>query len=557
MKFVYEYSNPDQLAKITFPYSGKISFYLIGGGGGRGGNDAGSQGHPGQHGAYFSGEFQIANNTTLVVCAGGGGKRGVSGAAGWGGGAGGESILLPGGVGGNAGGGGSSGAGGGGGAASFIMTEATYNSLLNAISTNNFDNLDWPHFTAGGGGGGGGAGLYSWGRTSIPTDGGTTIVKTVSKLQDLYGGAGVNKGGDGGGGGGGGSGWSKPFLGNFIIGGGMGGTTVGGDSGAFTGTAGSSYITNKSGGGISLITIFQRYTERNASSIRPLNQPLFQLPYDNKGLGGGNTNSTSWDGGDGYVRLEYTPDNQDISEIYTKRNASFTKVPEIFVRANNNNIWQQVKDVYVKDNGSWVNVFHLVPDNEYTPTLQNLNTVVRGPQNKGSDVGWVATNWGTWYSYNAFLWNYAVSRASIWTLGANEFTTTVFIPVAGNYRMFVASDNSGYCVINCKRGTSLDSYNSWPGYKEYIVNLPKGEVYLTAGYTNNEGPGGIAVQLTDMAGNNVWNTRSWVAGTYNFKYNTVDAGLIGGAICGTITDLTPEAPPPEPPPEVYDGGGGG
>lgn len=566
MKFIYEYSNPDQLVKVTFPYPGKITFYLIGGGGGRGGNDAASQGGAGQHGAYLSGQFRIVGNTTLVLSPGGGGKRGVSNSDFAGtdaGGVGGESILLPGGDGGFAGYNGYSGSGGGGGAASIIMTLATYNSLVQAINTNNTTNLDWPHFTAGGGGGGGGAGVYAYAISPITlTENGTgttavrKVVLGVDKHTNLYGWTGVGHYGDGGGGGGAGSGWSRSFEGD-IIGSGIYGYARGGDVGAVGGSAGASYITNKSGGGISDIKIFHIYTERNAGSIRALNQPLWQLPYDDKGIGGGNTNSRSWDGGDGFVRLEYEPDNQDTSDIYTKRNSSFGKVPEIYIRANNNNIWQQVKDVYVKNNGSWVNVFHVVPDEEYVPSLENLNAVIRGPQNKGSDVGWVGAQWGTWYFGNyPILWDYGIAKTSIWTLGTNEFTTTVFIPVAGNYRMFVASDNSGYCIINCKRGTSVDSFNTWPGYKEYIVNLPKGEVYLTAGYNNTGGPGAIAVLLTDMSLNPIWNTRSWVAGTYRFKYNTIDASLIGTPVCGTITDLTPEAPPPEPPPPDYGGGGG-
>lgn len=508
MTFKYTFNDPNQVIKMTFPFSGKVIYSICGGGGGGGGPDDIYPAASGSTSDFRKGEFTIpTNNYSIVVHPGGGGKRGGWTGNGEGGGLGGDGILK-GGNGGSGGPVGTSGGGGGGGAASFIMAFAEYQELI----AENLSNII-PLVVIGGGGGGGGAGRWGGQSTSV------SLRQTLSSLLALNGANGQSHPSDGGGGGGGGAGWVTVSNGN-ALGGGGGGLSGVGDTTGQSGANGRSTV---------LVSV--------SSTTRP-------TELVNAGIGG----LAGANGTNGVVVIEYIPDSQDTSDVYVNHKLTqfdpltFKKVPEIYIRANSNRTWQQVKDVYVKQNGNWVNIFHVVDESAYAPTVVNANSIVKGPLNKGSDLGWVISQGVVpeWSNHSGVLNTYGISKDSVWKLGASEFTTTVYIPSTSNYRLRVASDNTGYAIINCNRGSTNNTFNIAPGYKDFIVNLPKGEVYLKVGYTNNEGPGAIAVILYDLSGNIVWNTRAWQNGTYSFTYNTSQAGVIGVPDCASITDITAE-----------------
>ena len=203
---------------VPVTIQGPITLELISGAGGNGGNDV----DPG-YGAY-PGHLVVSTLTvnpgdTVLASVGGAGVGGGSGSGSGTQGQGGYGGVFgyTGGTGGWAGYAGWSGGGGGGGGATAVK----HNGSLIAV--------------AGGGGGGGGGGWHSSGRGQVS---GSTGVIT--------GGQGTNKdghdGNDGGGGGGGGGGYF----------GGIGGPTVGGDEGAYSGADGQNLIPT---GGSSTTTI--------------------------------------------------------------------------------------------------------------------------------------------------------------------------------------------------------------------------------------------------------------------------------------------------------------
>lgn len=507
MAFKYTYTDPNQIIKVTFPYAGRIDYIVGGGGGGGGGGDV-RPGGAGGPGSFLQGWFTVPANTVLVMQAGSGGRRGANGYY-VPGGAGGEGLFKGGNGGGGSYGGGYSGSGGGGGAASFIMTLETYNKFVNNDITVPLN----PLIVAGGGGAGAGDGWHE-GAKGVP--GGGQIYRIgLNSIQTFYGEDGYTHYGDGGGGGGGGGG----YIG-LNRGGGAGGAAGIGDVGGYGGSAGAVNAA------YSDTTFGLKIT---SSNIRPENVTA--------GLGGGpDANGTN-----GIVSIEYTPVDQDEYDIYSKINGAFKKATGVYVRANNGNTWQKVKEAYVKQSGAWVRVLRVIDPNTYAPILQNVNSTIKGPLNKGVDLGWVAVTGVAEWSGSTTMNSYAIANESIYKLGSHEFTTTVFIPEAGNYRIIAASDNIGYVTANCKRCSTVDSFQTAPGYKSFIVNLPKGEIYLTIGYENTGGPGGIAAVIQKLDGTPLWNTRAWQNGTYSFTYNVIDAGIIGTDVCTSLTEITPEA----------------
>jgi hypothetical protein len=507
MAFKYTYTDPNQVIKATFPFAGKIDYIISGGGGGGGGPDV-REGGPGGKGSFIQGSFKVPANAVLVMQAGGGGAGG-SGGAGANGGLGGQGLFKGGRGGGGSYGGGSSGGGGGGGAASFIMTLSAYNKFVN----NDIANLEIPLIVAAGGGAGGGDGWHE-GAKSVP--GGGQIYRVgLNSIETFYGQNGYDNGGDGGGGGGGGGG----YIG-LQRGGGAGGDAGAGDVGGYGGSAGATGINYTN-------PVFS--PKVTSSNIRPEGVTA--------GLGGGPRAA----GTNGIVSIEYTPDNQDEYDIYSKMDGAFKKATGVYVRANSGTTWQQVKEAYVKQSGSWVRVLRVIDPNTYAPILQNISSTIKGPLNKGADLGWVTVTGAPEWTGNTTMNSYAIANESVNKLGSHEFTTTVFIPEAGNYRIIAASDNVGYVTANCNRCSTVDSFQTAPGYKSFLVNLPRGEIYLTIEYENTGGSGGIAAIIQKLDGTQMWNTRAWQNGTYSFTYNVIDAGIIGSDVCVSLTEVTPEA----------------
>lgn len=186
-----------------------LTITLTGAGGGHGGSDTGIGGKGGG-GRRLTGTYVATGGSILTIVLGTGGGHGESNVSGTGSGPGGShSLGYAGGRGGNAGGSGTSGAGGGGGAASTISVSGV--GLL---------------LVAAGGGGGGGGGNQTG--STVGFDGEDTYVDSGS----IAGTQGADKSGDGGGGGGGGGG----------LNGGAGNSFPSGDTGAYGGRRGQSYV---------------------------------------------------------------------------------------------------------------------------------------------------------------------------------------------------------------------------------------------------------------------------------------------------------------------------
>jgi hypothetical protein len=195
--------------------------------------------------------------------------------------------------GGNSGPAGSSGAGGGGGGATVVVL----NSAVIAV--------------AGGGGGGGGGG-----NSGAATGGSAPGPNGQAAPGQNAGQNGTNKAADGGGGGGGGGG----------LGGGQGGTCPGGDQGGFAGSFG------LSSGNVTV----------NPSGQNP-----------------GGTNNSYWsgagkgglpNGGDGiagFAMFEF-----EVSGAFVHTAGQFTPVIQTYIK--DNNVWNEVQAIYIKQAGTWV-----------------------------------------------------------------------------------------------------------------------------------------------------------------------------------------------------------
>lgn len=212
--FTYTYTS-DTAVTLPATFRSPLTISALGGGGGAGGNDAQYSGYPGYAGAIVTGSIAAAPGDTVNIYIGGGGGGGGDGGLYPGGGGGSCGAGYTGGAGGASGGSGSSGSGGGGGGATVIQ--------INSSS----------QVVAAGGGGGGGAG-HAFSQDGKPNNSNPGTAGT------LYGSNGQPKSGDGGGGGGGGGGYN----------GGIGGTTYGGDSGAYSGENGNCLV--PAGGSISI-----------------------------------------------------------------------------------------------------------------------------------------------------------------------------------------------------------------------------------------------------------------------------------------------------------------
>jgi len=195
--------------------------------------------------------------------------------------------------GGNSGPAGSSGAGGGGGGATVVVL----NSAVIAV--------------AGGGGGGGGGG-----NSGAATGGSAPGPNGQAAPGANAGQNGTNKAADGGGGGGGGGG----------LGGGQGGTCPGGDQGGLAGSFG------LSSGNV---------------TVNPGNQNP------------GGTNNSYWlgagkggvpNGGDGiagFAMFEF-----EVSGAFVHTAGQFTPVIQTYIK--DNNVWNEVQAIYIKQAGAWV-----------------------------------------------------------------------------------------------------------------------------------------------------------------------------------------------------------
>ena len=201
----YSYSSYSS-SVFTVPVGvNKMEFSVAGAGGGGGGNDS-HAGSAGGSGYTINGILSVTAGDVINVYVGKGGSPGYSGTGNPGGVGGLNGAGYNGGNGGNSGYSGWSGSGGGGGGATVITKNGT------------------PIIVAAGGGGGGGGGNWSYGYGQVSGKNGTNHsgANAPTKYED----------GAGSGGGGGG------------FPGGIAGTLVGGDSGAYGGSDGYNLVPN-------------------------------------------------------------------------------------------------------------------------------------------------------------------------------------------------------------------------------------------------------------------------------------------------------------------------
>lgn len=163
MAYTLELSYDGKVKEITALSDCRISYKLIGGGGGAGGTDSPYGGSDGVAGDTVTGTIALSKGEKIYIMVGSGGTRGTS-STGGGGGAGGYSLDgYSGGTGGNAGPSGWSGGGGGGGGATLIWKMVGAKREILAI--------------AAGGGGGGGGGHYSAGYIKSNSPYGYTVIQ--------------------------------------------------------------------------------------------------------------------------------------------------------------------------------------------------------------------------------------------------------------------------------------------------------------------------------------------------------------------------------------------
>lgn len=350
------YASANRTVKATFPFAGTIEYAVGGGGGGGGGPDV-RDGGPGGPGGIVRGFITVPANAVLVMQAGGGGGGG-SGGAGANGGLGGQGLFKGGRGGGGSYGGGSSGGGGGGGAASFIMTLSAYNKFVN----NDIANLEIPLIVAGGGGAGGGDGWHE-GAKGVP--GGRQILRVgLNSIETFYGQNGYDNYGDGGGGGGAGGGFA-----GFNRGGGAGGDAGSGDVGGYGGSSGANSVYYSDPVFMPKVTSFNLRISPESIVTTDAEVTARASAIATAGLGG----SPGAAGTDGIVSIRYTPVNLDEYDIYNKVGGVFKRVTGVYVRSNNGTTWQQVREAYVKQSGSWVKLVQVIDPDTYAPTLVNIS----------------------------------------------------------------------------------------------------------------------------------------------------------------------------------------
>lgn len=556
----------NKVTKITFPVAGRLEFVLISGAGGAGGNDAWSQGISGGNGGCAEGYLDVAANETLVFHAGSGGGTGYEGEYGPGKAGGG---LLRGGRGGVQGWNGTSGGGGGGGAASFIMTLGTYNAMFGGAS-----GVWRPLIVVGGGGGGAGAGLYGMPKGSIYG----VRTSTINSLVGSYGEDGQAPVTDGGGGGGGGGGFNYQSVGHtetnrFAWGGGVAGQPGTHDTTAGGGSAGASYQASSR---VSLVQ-FNRHLSGAELGLKT----IIDRPYGNYGKVGG----LNRDGFGGYVGFRFTPFESVDTKIHIK--GHFNSVQDGYLPADGGGYWRRpdgrifepntngvvdnvyyrqndqwvpVKDAYVKVDGAWVNVHHTKTDAEMQPAFEDITTTVSGPGVNYAATGWVNSTNGAWGS---FMNQYAISFNNISATGENTFLTKIYIPQTGLYKVRVASDDTGFVQLNCKKGDSIAyfGYYQHPPFGEYYnpifaYSLQRGEYFISGGYNNSGGgAGGIAILIYDEQNQVIWSTRAWRNGTYayNVTVNPGEEFVFGNMLCPVVTTISPIDYQPIPQEYIYYG----
>lgn len=138
--------------------------------------------------------------------------------------------------------------------------------------------------------------------------------------------------------------------------------------------------------------------------------------------------------------------------------------------------------------------------------------------------GWYATGNeapGYWCSFMATY--------SIWTGGSQDVTTNVYqtqitFPTSGNYTFNISADNAGY--IELDGSDILDSYGGYSAFGSVAsttYSVSAGTHTITLVNTNFGGPAGIAAQIINPDGTELWNS---LQATYNTP--GVNAGGIAG-----------------------------
>lgn len=127
------------------------------------------------------------------------------------------------------------------------------------------------------------------------------------------------------------------------------------------------------------------------------------------------------------------------------------------------------------------------------------------------------------------LWCDFIATYSIWTGGSQDTTTNTYqtqlnFATDGNYQFLLSIDNAGSLYLD--GDNILDAVYSWGGVASVTVAVSAGPHTVSVQGTNFGGPAGIAAQIINPDGSELWNTLSATIG--NSGVNAGNKGSAGG-----------------------------
>jgi hypothetical protein len=155
-----------------------------------------------------------------------------------------------------------------------------------------------------------------------------------------------------------------------------------------------------------------------------------------------------------------------------------------------------------------------------------------GQSGQSGDSGWYATG-----NQAPGFWNNFLSTYGIWIGGISDattlsYSTTLNFPQSGSYTFNLSIDNLGDLTVDgvSMVTSGLDDREGWRSVSSESVYISAGSHTVTVTGTNDGGPGGIAAQIINPNGTELWNTlRALDTGT-NYNGGATAASSSGGYI---------------------------
>ena len=135
---------------------------------------------------------------------------------------------------------------------------------------------------------------------------------------------------------------------------------------------------------------------------------------------------------------------------------------------------------------------------------------------QASPSGWYPVTLS--YAWCSFMNNYAIWTGGFTDVTTNTYQTIVNFPTTDTYTFYLSTDNYGSITVD---STTVLSYSTFVSVGSATSSVTAGNHTIKLSITNQGGPSGIAAQILNSGGKEIWNSRTPI----NFpELNSVSSG---------------------------------